>query len=204
MKHKIIVGLFLLFSVQGFSQGLKVLISEKKSGKRVVLFAENKTNDTLNVFLMVNSEGFRKSANKPVIKNIPPATKVSMLTMIEMSDVPSTYTYDLIVNEDLTKTSISTENQAKDIEKQLYGKLVLFTNANCTDCTQLITELNSKRIPHRVFDINKDQVIYRQFMAHIERSLTVETKIRFPIIWNKEEVIFGYDNVDDVLKRLKH
>ncbi|NNM09630.1 MAG: hypothetical protein HKO61_10680, partial [Flavobacteriaceae bacterium] len=54
------------------SQGLKVLIKEQKSGKRLVLVAENKTQDTLNVFLMVNAEGYRRSASKPVIKNIPP------------------------------------------------------------------------------------------------------------------------------------
>ena len=70
MLRKILFTFLAFSSFQMYCQELKVLISEKKSGKRIVLFAENRTTDTLNVFFMVNAEGYRKSASKPVIKDI--------------------------------------------------------------------------------------------------------------------------------------
>jgi glutaredoxin len=204
MNGKIIIPLFLLVSLQSFSQGLRVLITEMKTGKRVVLMAENKTQDTLNVLLMVDSEGYRRSATKPVVKNIPPQTKVPMITLIELSNVPSEYTYDLIINQKEKKISLETDKQAKDIEKILNGKLVLFTMKNCEKCQQLSSALDENRISHRDFDISDNQVIYRQFMAFISDQLTVETRIRFPIIWNKDKVIFSYQDLEEIVLQLQN
>jgi glutaredoxin len=193
----------LLFMISGsYAQGLKVLITEKKKGKRVVLMAENKTADTLNVFLMVNATGYRKSASKPVIKNIAPGIKVPMITLIEISDEVSQYTYDLIINNDQTEVSISQDDQAKDIEKTLQDRIVLFSSENCTKCTQLSQALTNKGIEHRVFEINKNPVIYRQFMSYIEPQLTTDTKIQFPLIWNKTAVIFGFEELAIILTQL--
>ncbi len=202
MIQKIIFTFLVIVTFQSYSQDLKVLISEKKSGKRLVLFAENKTKDTVQVFLMVNAEGYRKSASKPVIKKIAPNKKVPMITLIELKDVPSQYTYDLIINEGETDIAISYEKQAKDIEKNILGKLVMFSTTDCEKCSLLSTLLTRDRINHRVFNITENPVIYRQFMAFIERQLTEETKIRFPVIWNKDRVIFGYDDLEVILKEL--
>lgn len=75
MKHSLITLLLLLLSQMGWSQQEKVIISENKKGKRIVLMAENKTTDALNVFLMVFAEGYRRSADKPILKDLPPLSK---------------------------------------------------------------------------------------------------------------------------------
>lgn len=99
MTHKILILLTLFACGTLFSQEKRVLISEKKQGKRTVLYAENTTKDTLNVFFMVISEGFRRSADRPLIKDIPPLSKEPMITLIEIKESPSNYTYTLVVNE---------------------------------------------------------------------------------------------------------
>ncbi|MCW9037672.1 hypothetical protein [Altibacter sp.] len=195
--------LFLLFFLTSGliaqAQGLKVLITEKKSGKRVVLMAQNRTADTLNVFLMVNAEGYRRSASKPVIKNIPPNSSVPMITLIELKAEPRHYTYDLIVNSLEDAKDLVFERQENDIERIVSGKLVIFTAEACEACETLIDRLTENRITHRAFDIHEEEVIYRQFLSYIERQLTEETKIRLPVIWNKDEVIFGYDNLESIV-----
>lgn len=201
MIHKFLIAFLLLYSCQLFSQELQVLITEKKKGKRVVLYAENRTQDTLNVFLLVNADGYRKSASKPVLKNIAPKTKVPMITLIELSESPM-YTYDLIVNEEEFDLNFTYEKQATDIEKIIEGRLVIFSMPNCDKCNLLAATLENKRTPHKVFDITENAVIYSQFMAFIERSLTVETKIQFPVIWNKDHTIFGYDDLELLLNEL--
>jgi len=203
MMRKILIVLLIISSWNGFSQGLKVLISEVKTGKRVVLFAENKTQDTVNVFLMVNAEGYRRSAAKPVIKNIAPGDNVPMITLIELDGEESKYTFEMIVNDKESDINFSYDEPERDIERVIKGQLVIFSSEGCTKCTLLSELLETQRIQHRIFNINEDAVLYGQFMSFIERRLTVETKIRFPVIWNKDEVIFGYDDLEEVLKDLQ-
>ncbi|MDC8005451.1 hypothetical protein POV27_15440 [Aureisphaera galaxeae] len=202
-KVIIISGLFV--GALANAQAEKVIISEKKTGKRLVLMAENKTADTLNVFLMVHAEGYRRSADKPVLKDIPPRTKVPMITLIELKDIPSNYTYDLIVNDELDNDiHVTQEKEVVDIENAVRGKVVVFRMTNCEKCDALATQLQSKRIQHRVFNIETDGALYAQFMAFIDKELTSATRIRFPVIWNKSYTIFGYDELEAVLAKLEN
>ena len=202
MKRLFIFFILVFISKFGFSQDLKVLITEKKTGKRVVLIAENKTQDTLNVFLMVHAEGYRRSASKPVLKDLPPLSKTPMITLIELTGVPHQYTYELIVNERKTELQFTVNKKANNIERTLANRVVIFSKNDCPKCDLLASLLASKRIQHRDLNIEKDQVLYRQFMVFIEPKLDAQTKIRFPVIWNKDHAIFGYDNVEEVMKEL--
>ena len=202
MRYKILLIITVLSVHSAWCQGLKVLIKEKKQGKRLVLIAENKTQDTLNVFLMVNAEGYRRSASKPVIKNVPPLSEVPMITLIELSGVESMYTFDLVVNEKESPMSFAYDSPERDIERVMKGKIVIFTADGCTKCTVLSEKLNESRIQHRMIDIQQDAMLYGQFMSFIERKLTSETKIKFPVIWDRDDVIFGYDELEVILRRL--
>lgn len=200
LKQLLLILVFI--STKGFCQNLQVLISEEKTGNRTILYAENKTADTLNVFFMVNAEGYRKSASKPVIKNIAPGEKEPMATLIELKDEPSRYTYDLIINKSETDIHFTYDKQAKDIRKLIEGKLVIFSMEKCSKCLSLSNYLTEQRIAHRIFDITDDAILYNQFMQLIERELTNETRIRFPVIWNKNAVIFGFDTLEDITPQL--
>lgn len=204
MKFKIPFVILLFCQLNVFSQGLKVLISEEKSGKRITLFAENKTADTLNVFLTVNAEGYRRSASKPVVKDIPPAERIPMITLIELDGVASRYTFEMVVNDTSSDRAFSYEEPERDIERVIKGQLVIFSADECQKCELLSEQLTEKHIQHRMFNIIEDAVLYGQFMSFIERRLTGATKIRFPIIWNKDDVIFSYDNVEEILTLLEN
>ena len=193
---------FLITAWSAQAQELKVLITEKKQGKRLELIAENKTADTLNVFLAVKAEGYRRSASKPVIKDIPPYSKVSMITLIELANTESRYTFDLVVNDRETAVEMDYDHKERDIERVIRGQVVLFTVEGCEKCELLSAMLSAQRISFRSFDIHQDRKLYGQFMSFIERRLTNETKIRFPVIWNRDDVIFGYDEVEDVMQEL--
>jgi hypothetical protein len=85
--------------------------------------------------------------------------------------------------------------------KKIFFSCYLFTTLGtyAQGLKILITEKkHGKRIEHRVFDSNKDPVIYRQFMTFIEHQLTLETNIRFPLIWNKTFAIFGNEELRDM------
>ena len=202
MLSKILTTFLLLFAVSIYSQEARILLSEKKTGKRIVLIAENTTKDTLHVFLMVNSEGYRKSAARPVLKKVPPLGKTPMITLIEIQNIPSKYTYELIVSEKENNLNLDMDRKAKDIKKTISGKLVLFTMDYCEKCDLLEASLKTKNVKHRSFNIGEDPVLYQQFIAFITNDLKEETKIKFPVIWNKNHTIFGYENLEVVLEKL--
>ncbi len=131
---KIILVVFVVLSNTLYSQGLDVIISEEKKGKRIVLFAENTTADSLNIFLLVKAEGYRKSASKPVVMNLAPRSRVPVVTLIELDGSPSQYTYDLVVNREKRDVSLATKNQAKDLVSLISNRIVLFTVHECEKC----------------------------------------------------------------------
>ena len=100
--------------------------------------------------------------------------------------------------------SFSYDEPERDIERVMKGKIVIFTADGCAKCTALSEKLNDSRIQHRLIDIQQDAMLYGQFMSFIERKLTSETKIKFPVIWNREEVIFGYESLEEIIGELQN
>ncbi len=203
MKSKVIILILLFTTCFALAQNDKVVVTEKKKGKRVVLMAENTTADTLNVFIMLTAQGYRRSADRPVVMNIPPRKKVHVMTLIEMEDQESSYTYNLIVNENLDNSlTLEPEEEVVDIENVIKGKVVVFSKTDCKKCDTLSAFLFRDQVNHRNFNIEEDPTLYSQFMNFIDKELQETTKIRFPVIWNKTYTIFGYDDLEKVVKEI--
>lgn len=201
MKQKILLVLTLLVTFTAICQDERVLISEKKSGKRIILSAENTTNATLNVFFMVISEGFRRSASKPMIKDLPPKSKTHMITLIELEENP-TYTYELIINDQASPISISYENQTKDLRRIIDGKLVFFSEPGCEKCTLLENALRQRRIEHRNVNLKEDPKTKEQYLELLQNMHPDVQIQKLPTIWNRDHFIFGYVDLDEILKEL--
>jgi glutaredoxin len=181
------------------AQDDKVVITEQKKGKRIVLYAENTTKDTLNVFFMVNAEGYRRSASKPQLQDLPPNSITEMITLIELTKIPSSYTYELIVNGEQQDISVTHLKETIDIEKTITGRLVLFSEKDCEKCVLLEKILLGNKTQFRNFDIREDEILYDQFIKFIYKKYPSKTEIRLPVVWNKDHVIFGYDNLEELL-----
>lgn len=194
--------IFLFMSLPFIGQEERVLITEEKNGKRTVLFAENTSRDTLNVFLMINAEGYRRSASQPQLRDLPPNSRTPMITIIERADVPSHYTYELIVNEKKMPIKIARDKTTIDIESIITGKLVIFTEDGCEKCDLLNTVLISQRVQFRNFDIGEDPVLYEQFIAFVNKKFPSKTIMRLPVIWNKDHVIFGFDELSEIMTEI--
>lgn len=204
MKLKILLTFLLVaLAYNAFAQDSRIVVSEKKQGKRIVLTAENVTKDTLNIFFMVRSEGYRRSADRPTIKYINPGQIISVITLIELKDVTSSYDYTLIVNDKDNTLNLTKENKTIDIERQIAERIVLFTEETCEKCQLLHTELKLNRIEHQVFDITKDPELYQQFIAFIDKKYPEIQAMRLPVIWNKDELLFGWDQLSEIITKLK-
>lgn len=204
MKTKFLLLLLLCFGFNAIAQDSRIEISEKKQGKRIVFMAKNVSQDTLNVFFMVRSEGYRRSADRPTIKFINPGESIPLITLIELTNVPSSYEYTLVVNDDDYTLDLTNKKSTIDIEKQIANRVVLFTEETCEKCQLLHTELDVNKINHQVFDITKDPELYKQFVTFIEKKYPEVQAMRLPVIWNKDELLFGWDQLDEIITKLKN
>lgn len=100
--------LLLLFSAFCFAQKNHkfVTIKEKINGKRIELFAENTDNKSYDVFLMVNTQDFRKSSSRPTIKTVPANGRIKMITLIKLVGKEGKYDYKVVVNEKAGKLKV--------------------------------------------------------------------------------------------------
>ena len=77
-----------------------VFIIEEKTKKRHFLFAKNTTNENRSVFIKVDAIGYRRTADRPTIKIVPPNSKILLTTLIPLKDTVSTYTYIFTANKE--------------------------------------------------------------------------------------------------------
>ncbi len=112
---KIIYLLLMLHSLTGHTQKEEVFLVEEKLKKRTIIYVQNDSSEDRSVFLKVNPTGYRRSAQRPIIKNIPAKSKVQMLILIPLADISSHYTYNLIVNDELQSIDAK-RNKEKDIK----------------------------------------------------------------------------------------
>ncbi|GAA4277788.1 hypothetical protein [Aquimarina mytili] len=103
----------ILFGFISYSQEKSLRLIEDKQKKRTILYIQNDTDTEKSVFLKINPIGYRRSANKPMIKIIPAKSKVQMLILIPLADVESHYTYNLIVNDKLETIDVKRSKELK-------------------------------------------------------------------------------------------
>ncbi|WP_108866308.1 hypothetical protein [Aquimarina aquimarini] len=111
-KYYQLLFVILFFTViSGHSQVDTVHLVEKKLKKRTIIYVQNDTDEEKNVFLKINPVGYRKSAQRPIIKNIPAKSKIQMRILIPLLNVESHYTYDLIVNKEAETIDLNNVKQ---------------------------------------------------------------------------------------------
>ncbi len=88
-----------------------VRLVEEKLKKRTILYVQNDTDKEKSVFLKVDPKGYRRSANKPILKIIPPKKKIQMMILIPLTNKESYYTYNLIVNDNLETIEVKRKKQ---------------------------------------------------------------------------------------------
>ncbi|MGJ8683998.1 MAG: hypothetical protein ACSHWW_05205 [Nonlabens sp.] len=107
---KIFIAIFLFLGASTTQQqpdGINITV--EKGHKKITYFAENVTDKDLDLFFKVNSSGFRRSADRPMIETIPAKTKKALITLIPLKGKDTTHTYIAVVtkkenNIDLRKT----------------------------------------------------------------------------------------------------
>lgn len=63
--------------------------------------------------------------------------------------------------------------------------------------------LKGEDISFRSFNIDEDPVLYQQFLSFLEDYTENPEVITFPVIWNKDHVKFGYEELSETIYEIK-
>ncbi len=161
MKYLFACLFFLLNTIQSTSQNKHefVSIKEKVTGKRIELYAVNTNSISYDVFLMVETENYRRSSSRPILKTVPGNSEVKMITMVKLNGKEGTYNYTLVVNEiayDLSIKKDQDDFEVKIEDALNANKVTLFTKDVCNLYDETKNLLDNNRIKYEEFNVDRD------------------------------------------------
>lgn len=118
MIYRALLLFTLLFSTTALQQPEGIKISVEKGHKKITYVAENITDEPLDLFFKVDSEGFRRRADRPIITTIPAKTKKNLVTLIPLKDADTTHSYVAIVTKQENNIGIrKTDTLVREIRR---------------------------------------------------------------------------------------
>lgn len=201
---KLFLQLFiLLFPIYLIAQTPAVELIEDKQAKRWTLYAQNNTDIEQEAFLMVKGEGFRRSADRPIIKKIPPNSKVVMMILIPLKGATPSYTKIFTFEEQLqTIKKRKGEGQKEHVNLLPVNpeQLTVFVENDCEKCTYLTKYLRYNRIKHRTLDIKKNSAVFNLMWKHLKDSVSGRELIKLPVLMHQEKMYFDIINMEHFIQ----
>jgi len=156
------------------------------------------------VFLKVNAIGYRRTADRPVIKVIPSKSKVLMTTLIPLKDTENSYTFIFTANNEQKDLDIARKKVPKEISlpEIMKSEVVIFTTNDCSKCKSLIESLRSKRIKHREVNIDKRDRFYLYTWQLLKEKGYKTNSILLPIASVKGEIIAPIGRIESFIERI--
>lgn len=208
MKYLFTCFLFLLITVDSTSQNEHefVSIKEKITGKRIELFAVNTNNISYDVFLMVETEDYRRSSSRPILKTVPANSEVRMITMVKLNNKEGKYNYTLVVNEISYDLSIKKDDnnfEVKIDDALNTKKVTLFTKGICNLCDETKSLLSSNRIKYEEFNVDTDSTQLIKLIKEYKHN-NVDTRTYAPILKIEDSLYTTIKTKNELIDALKN
>lgn len=201
MKMSLTLITVLLISISSFAQNNHkfVKLSEEKNGKRLKLYATNTDSISYDVFLRVVTDDFRRSSNRPTIKNVPANSKTHLITLIQLADSNGKYEATFIVNE-VAKTLEVNKNHSnlglKLDDAIAEQSVILFTSNTCSICPETKRILGDNNIGFTEYNIDEDS---SKYLKSVEAFETDKTRIQtqLPLLKINDQFFKNINSIED-------
>ncbi len=202
---KQIIWLFFFSTISSYAQTKTVYLVEEKLKKRTIIYVQNDSPQDRSVFLKINPTGYRRSAQRPIIKNIPANSKAQMQVLIPLADVESSYTYSLVINDELESIDIERSKTSKKeapLSSIMKAEVIIFTRKNCEKCERLTAKLDKNHIKYREVNIDT-KTRYREYLWELlDNSKYNKNSVGVPLSAINGELNYPIDDIDKFVKEL--
>ncbi|WP_034057382.1 glutaredoxin family protein [Lacinutrix jangbogonensis] len=204
MKLYLTLFAFLLFTLSGFTQNDHefVKLSEVIKGKRLTLYVTNTDSISYDIFLKVDTKDYRRSSNRPIIRNVAANSKIKLMTLIKLAKTEGQYESIFIVNEVAYALEIDKDFEALDfkLDRAIKDKKVtLFTKDDCIICPDTKRILENNKIAYTEYNIDKDSTNYLKII----KELKSDKENRIPLLKVDGDVYNNIKSIEDFIVALR-
>ena len=208
MKTYLTLIAFLLLTITSYGQKEHefVKLSEEKKGKRLTLYATNSDSISYDLFLKVETKDFRRSSNRPIIRNIAANSKIKLMTLIQLNGTEGKYESIFVVNEVAYALDINKDNEALDFKLDRAfkdKKVTLFTRNDCIICPDTKRILKNNKIAFTEYNIDRDSTNYLKIIKEFQADKNNHFKNLIPLLKVDGEVYNNIETTEDFIGALR-
>ncbi|MDA0176069.1 glutaredoxin family protein [Mesoflavibacter profundi] len=208
MKNYILLLLLTLFTIGVNAQNdhKYVKLTEKIKGKRYELYIENTDSISYDIFLKVDTEDFRRSSERPILKTISPKSKQRVLTMVILNGKEGKYTYTLIINEVAYTLQFDKDFELLDtkLDEELKSKTVeIYTQNDCSICPDAKRILTKNKIGYQEYNIDQDTTHYNKLIKEFKALKPNSAVNHIPILKVDDKIYNQIESLENFIEALR-
>jgi hypothetical protein len=196
MKLKILLLLFLL-TIKTTAQDTPLRVEIKDIPNRLAFYVVNENEQDFDVQIKISGTNFRQSQVRPRWVRVPAASKVHMKTIILNRGKKPNYTYDLLINDSLSRRALKKEFERIKIKPKKF--IILYITDGCLTCDSIITLLDASNYTYIKHLLSEKPEIKDQLKNYLPAEID---SIKTPILNIGGRLFTKIENYDSLLKEL--
>lgn len=200
MLRKIVFVLFIIVS-QSYAQEEPVKIVDEEDRNRLSLFAVNESETDYDILLTISGTGFKQRAGKPRWFYVPSASKVLINTLIVERGKRPVYTYEIQLNDSLSRRSL--RKPAEPIKIKPRKQITLYITDNCITCDTIMSSLSQGKYLFNSHTLSEKPEIKSQIAMALANTRTPLDSVQNPVISLAGKLYTEIEDYDSLLEYLR-
>lgn len=195
----LIIIFFLGTSIM-FGQDRPIKIVTQELPNRLAFYAVNENEKDLDVMLKIKGTNFRQSSARPRLIRVPATSKVHMKTVVLVRGKRPSYTYDLVVNDSLSRRALKKESKQIKIRPKKF--ITIYIPENCQSCDSLIVPLTNGKYLFETHKLGERPEMKDQLNRSFANSILLDS-LETPIVNLGGKLFTKIENYEQLLEELK-
>lgn len=191
---------FLLITSYAFGQNSSIKIADEKKNNRLSVYALNESETDYDVKITITGKNIRQSSAKPRFIRVPAASKVLLKSLIIDRKKQPSYTYELVVNDSLSRRAL--KPSATPIKINPKKQIVLYLTENCTTCDSIVSNLESGKYIYNTINLVENPDVKTRIATYLESKVPDIDALTNPVISLGGVLYFLLEDYESVLEEL--
>lgn len=180
MLKKTLFFLFLIGIINVYGQNGPIKITDEEKNNRLSVFANNHSETDYDVKITITGTNIRQSSAKPRLIRVPAASKVLLKSLIINRGKQPSYTYDLVINDSLSRRVL--KPPFKPIKIYPSKSIVLYVTENCKTCDTLLSGLNNSNYKFTSINLIEKPEVKERMATYLKNVVPSLDSFSDPIV----------------------
>ena len=163
-----------------YGQNGPIKVTDEKKNNRLSVFANNESETDYDVKITITGSNIRQSSAKPRLIRVPAASKVLLKSLIINRGKQPSYTYDLVINDSLSRRAL--KPPFKSIRINPNKPIILYITENCKTCDTLISDLNNSNYKFTSINLIEKPEVKERMATYLKNVVPSMDSFSDPIV----------------------